>query len=95
MKPLHGGIELHGNNSMVVVSDEQDQMVYRKRLPNELRRLLDEFAPYRAQLQRVIVESTFNWYWLVDGVMEGGYLVHLAKTAAMQQDHGLKDTDTR
>jgi transposase len=43
----------------------------------------------------VVVESTFNWYWLVDGLMEAGYPVHLANTAAIQQYSGLKYTDDR
>jgi hypothetical protein len=29
--------------------------------------------PFRERLQAVAVESTFNWYWLVDGLMEAGY----------------------
>ena len=40
-----------------------------------------------------MVESTYNWYWLVDGLMEQGYQVHLANTAAIQQYEGLKYTD--
>jgi transposase len=39
--------------------------------------------PFRAQLQGLVVESTYNWYWLVDGLMEAGYHVHLANPAAM------------
>jgi transposase len=39
-----------------------------------------------------VVESTFNWYWLVDGLREAGYRVHLANPAAMQQDEGIKHT---
>ena len=39
------------------------------------------------------MESTYNWYWLVDGLMEQGYKVHLANTAAIQQYEGLKYTD--
>jgi transposase len=31
---LYGGIDLHANNSMVTLLDEQDQMVYQKRLAN-------------------------------------------------------------
>jgi hypothetical protein len=38
-------------------------------------------------------ESTFNWYWLVDGLMDLGYRVHLANPAAIQQYSGLKYTD--
>jgi transposase len=44
-------------------------------------------------LQGVVVESTYNWYWLVDGLMEASYRVHLANPAAMQQYSGLKYTD--
>jgi transposase len=44
-------------------------------------------------LQGVVVESTYNWYWLVDGLMEASYRVHLANPAAMQQYSGLKYSD--
>jgi transposase len=40
-----------------------------------------------------VVESTYNWYWLVDGLMERGHRVHLANTAAIEQYSGLKYTD--
>jgi transposase len=46
-------------------------------------------------IEGVVVESTFNWYWLVDGLREAGYPVHLANTAAIQQYSGLKYTDDR
>lgn len=39
------------------------------------------------------MESTYNWYWLVDGLMEAGYRVHLANTAAIVQYQGLKFND--
>jgi transposase len=99
MDKLYGGIDLHANNSVVVVLDEEDQVLYRKRLPNELEKILHGLTPFRAQLQGLVVESTYNWYWLVDGLMETGYVVHLANPAAMQQYAGLKytndDTDAR
>ena len=88
MKPLYGGIDLHANNSVLVVLDDEDQVVYRKRFPNDLEHILFQLAPYRTQLQGLVVESTFNWYWLVDGLMEAGYHVHLANTAAIQQYTG-------
>ena len=34
--PLYGGIDLHANNSVVVVLNEQDEVIYQKRLPNDL-----------------------------------------------------------
>jgi hypothetical protein len=42
-----------------------------------------------------VVESTFNWYWLVDGLMEAGSRGHLTNPAAMQQSNGLTYTDDR
>jgi transposase len=91
--PLYGGIDLHANNSVVVLLDEQDQMIYQQRLSNHLPTILDRLAPYHAEIKGGVVESTYNWYWLVDGLMEADYRVHLANPAAMQPYNGLKYTD--
>ena len=91
--PLYGGIDLHANNSVIVLLNEQDEVIHQKRLPNNLTTILGQLAPYHTELQGVVVESTYNWYWLVDGLMEANYLVHLANPAAIQQYSGLKYTD--
>ena len=91
--PLYGGIALHANNSVVVLLNEQDQGIYHRRLANHLPTMLAALAPYQADLKGVVIESTYNWYWLVDGLMEADYRVHLANPAAMQQYSGLKYTD--
>jgi len=91
--PLYGGIDLHANNSVVVLLNEQDEVIYRKRLPNELATILEQLAPYRPEVKGLVVESTYNWYWLVDGLREADYRVHLANPAAIQQYSGLKYTD--
>ena len=90
---LYCGIDLHSNNNYVAILDEQDQVAYRHRLPNDLARILPELEPFRCQLEGIVVESTFNWYWLVDGLMEAGHRVHLANTTAIQQYSGLKFAD--
>ena len=41
----------------------------------------------------IVVESTYNWYWLVDGLMKEGYKVHLANPSAIKQYEGLKYSD--
>src|SRR5919206_785489 len=92
---LYGGIDLHANNSVIVLLNEQDEVIYQKRLPNDLSTLLEQLAPYHAELKGLVVESTYNWYWLVDGLMETSYRVHLANPAAIQQYNGLKHTDDR
>jgi hypothetical protein len=66
------GIDLHSNNHLVVVIDEEDKRVFEKRLNNDLSLTLDALSPFQASLQGVAVESTFNWYWLVDGLQEQG-----------------------
>jgi transposase len=90
---LCGAIDLHSTNNVSVLSDEQDKVVYQKRLPNDIGLILKELSAYRSELEGIVVESTYNWYWLVDGLMEQGYKVHLANTAAIQQYNGLKYTD--
>jgi transposase len=96
---LYGGIDLHSNNSVIVLSDEEDKVVYRRRLANDLELVLSEVEPFGDGIEGLVVESTYNWYWLVDGLMEAGYRVHLANTAAIVQYEGLKyaddDTDAR
>ena len=67
--------------------------VYRKRLGNDLGMILEELAPYQTSLEGLVVESTYHWYWLVDGLMDVGYRVHLANTAAIVQYEGLKYTN--
>lgn len=92
---LYSGIDLHSNNSVVSIIDEADRVVAERRLSNDLEQILLFLAPYTDALVAVVVESTFNWYWLVDGLMDAGLQVHLANTAAIQQYSGLKYTDDR
>jgi len=90
---LYAGIDLHSNNNVIVVQDDEDKVVGRRRLTNDLRTVSAWLEPYRADLAGVVVESTYNWYWLVDGLMEQGYALHLANTVAIQQYDGLKYRD--
>jgi transposase len=84
------GIDLHSNNSVVVVSDEEDRIVLQKRLPNHLGQIRAALEPHQDELAGVVIESTYNWYWLVDGLMDAGYQVHLAHPSAIKKYEGLK-----
>lgn len=90
---LYGGIDLHSNNSVISLIDTQDRVISEKRLPNELSLIRAHLAPYRSALTSLAVESTYNWYWLVDGLIEDGFDVRLANTTAIQQYDGLKYTN--
>lgn len=87
---LYAGIDLHSNNNLLAIIDNQDKRVYQKRLPNEPDVVLAELAPFQEELVGVTVESTYNWYWLVDALMDNGYRMHLANPAAIQKYKGLK-----
>ena len=89
----YAGIDLHSSNCYLAVIDEQQRRLFSKRLPNSLDHILAALQPFKDQLAGVVVESTYNWYWLVDGLQEAGYRVHLANPSAIRQYEGLKHTD--
>lgn len=89
----YSAIDLHSNNNVLVVTDEADRVLVEKRLPNELPRILELLAPHKDELAGVVVESTYNWYWLVDGLMAAGHQVKLANTGAVKTYDGLKHGD--
>lgn len=86
----YSGIDLHSNNCVVVITDETDRVMVQKRVPNDLSAVLGVLAAHRDEIAGVVVESTFNWYWLVDGLQAAGYPVHLANTVAIKKYDGLK-----
>lgn len=90
---LYGGMDLHSTNVVTKLIDEDDKAVYRKKQSCDLQVILKGLEPYQDSIEGIAVESTFNWYWLVDGLMAAGYRVHLVNTAAVKQYDGLKHTD--
>ena len=86
----YAGIDLHSNNHVLVLIDENDKRVYEKRLPNSIEATLSALAPFWEHIANIAIESTFNWYWLVDGLEENDYSVSLVNTAAVKQYDGLK-----
>jgi transposase len=90
---LYAAIDLHSNNNYLVVIDERDQVVFRRKQANELGLVLKALEPFRGQLAGIVVESTYNWYWLVDGLMEAGWRVHLANTVGAEQYAGIKHSN--
>ena len=90
---LYGGIDLHSTNNHIGIIDAQDRRVLKKKLPNDPRIIVATLEPFNRELVGVVVESTFNWYWLVDLLMEEGYRVHLANPSGMKRYEGLKHCD--
>jgi len=89
----YAGIDLHSTNNYIGIINDKDQRLFKKRLPNNLDVILSALEPFQQDLHGIVVESTYNWYWLVDGLQEHGYTLHLANPSAIKQYEGLKHTD--
>ena len=87
------GIDLHSNNALCGLMDENGRRLLHKKLPCDLAAILELLQPHRERIATIGIESTFNWYWLVDGLQDHGYHVVLANPAAMQPYSGKKHTD--
>lgn len=91
---LYAGLDLHSRNTYIGIMDTAFKRVFKKRVPNNLDQILQVLTPFHEQLTGFVVESTFNWYWLIDGLMDAGYKgAHLANPAAIKQYEGLKYSD--
>jgi len=87
---LIAGIDLHSNNVMIGVMNQDGKRVAYQKLDCDLNRVTEFLDPIKPQLQSLAVESTFNWYWLVDGLRAKGYPIELANPAKIEQYNGLK-----
>ena len=92
---LYCGMDLHSNNVYCAIIDQDGVRLAKKRLPLDIERIIGYLEPYRAELKETAVESTYNWYWLVDGLQEEGVHVRLANPAKMSQYSGMKQTDDK
>ena len=91
---LYACLDLHSRNTYIGIMDKEFKRIFNKRVSNKLPLILKTLDPFQDQLEGIVVESTFNWYWLIDGLMDAGYhCVHLANPAAMKQYEGIKHTD--
>lgn len=92
---FYAGVDLHSSNCYLGIVDGSGHRVFNKRCANFLPEILRSLDRFKAELASVAVESTYNWYWLVDGLRENGYPVVLANPSAIKQYEGLKHSDDR
>jgi transposase len=93
MKKVMAGIDLHSNNLVIGIMDMDGKRVAHQKLECRLSEVVKFLTPYKKRLEQVGVESTYNWYWLVDGLQALNYPVVLANPAGMQQYSGIKHAD--
>jgi transposase len=92
---LYGAIDLHSTNCHLAMVDGQRNRVFYRKFPNRKETVLNALSPFGTQIRGIAVESTYNWYWLVDALMEQGYRVHLVNTTQVIQYSGMKYEDDR
>jgi transposase len=90
---LYCAIDLHSTNNVPVVIDDDNRVLLQKRLPNDLSTVVAALKPFQHDLHSVAVESTFNWYWLVDGLADHGFNTVLVNPSAVKQYEGVKHTN--
>lgn len=90
---LYAAFDLHSNNSVLAVVDGAGDLRFRRRLPNDLPLIDEALKPFRDELRNVAVESTYNAYWLIDGLQKAGYPAQMVNTLAVPQYAGLKHGD--
>ena len=74
----YSAFDLHSNNSYLGVIDETGKRIAKKKMFTEPQLILDSLFPHQNDLAGVVIESTYNWYWMADLLLEHGYKVHLA-----------------
>jgi hypothetical protein len=90
---LYAGCDLHAKSNYRGIVDEKGKRVFKKKVGNDREQILEMLEWFRRDMEGVAVESAFNWYWLVDLLMEEGYGVYLANLTKMQKYSGLKYGD--
>ncbi len=90
---IYVGMDLHSDNVMLGWMDAEGKRLKHQRLPNDIDLILSCLKPHMDQIVQIGVEVTYNWYWLVDALLEAQYPVVLAHAAGMQQYSGLKYTN--
>lgn len=90
---LYAGADLHGNNVFLSLCDVEGNNVFRRRVKANLDAVNAALEPFWKRIVAFGVESTFNWYWLVDGLREQGRNVKLGNPAKMEQYEGIKITN--
>ena len=90
---LYAGADLHGNNVFLSLCDKEGNNVFRKRVKANLAAVNAALDPFWKRIVALGVESTFNWYWFVDGLREQGPNVKLGNPAKMEQYKGIKITN--
>ena len=94
-KAVMAGIDLHSNNLMIGLVDQDGRRLKHQKVECDLKQVDSVLKPFKRRLRNIAVESTYNWYWLVDGLRGLSYPVVLANPARIDQYSGIKHADDK
>lgn len=86
---------MHNNNLVIALINQDGKRLACQKLNCDLKQVVKFLQPFKKQLSSMTVESTFNWYWLVDGLHALGYPLTLANPAKIKQYSGTKHADDK
>ena len=94
MTGFYCGIDLGAKSAHVCVVDAAGAVVLQRKLDCDASLIIEQLKKFESI--RIVVESTFNWYWLVDALNDAGFDVVLAHTVALRAiTHAKVKTDKR
>jgi transposase len=63
---LYAAFDLHSSNSYLGISDEKGKRIFKKKLLNDPARIKEALRPFKAEIEGIVVESTYNCtFWLI------------------------------
>lgn len=89
MSGFYGGIDLHAKSNQACIIDDKGVAVKEKKIDNDRDQIVSFFGPYSSNIE-IALESTINWYWLVDGLINAGFDVSLAHPYGLRLITGAK-----
>ena len=97
MCTIYVGIDLHSNNCYFAAVDSEGKRLFHKRVPNKTSSVdaVLKLIEKHGEIVTLTVESTYNWYWLVDHLQDHNYDIRLANPSQISQYSGLKLTDDK
>ena len=92
---VYVGFDVHSSSNVSGVVGEDGRRLLTRKLRNDPYQVVESLKTVPGHIEGVVVESTYNWYWIVDALMDAGFKVHLANPSQIKKYEGLKHADDR
>jgi transposase len=83
---IHLGIDLHKQFSFITAMDQQGNVLTKSKVSNQRESFREFLSSYPPSNSQIVLEATWNWYWLWDLLEQQGcrlQMAHPLKTKAI------------